>query len=89
MYMYSTVHLNKFSSDAAVVLGMILLNEANNLKGDAGKKRSKLIKIASRYILILYTYMCLQVCINMISFVNTAVVTWQIYTNTWGNILFH
>ncbi len=29
--------------DAAVVLGMILLNEAQNIKGDAGKKRSKFI----------------------------------------------
>ena len=29
------------NSDAAVVIGMILLNEANNIKGDPGKKRSK------------------------------------------------
>jgi hypothetical protein len=28
-------------SDAAVVTGMILLNEANNLKGEMGKKRSE------------------------------------------------
>ncbi len=33
--------LNQLPQDAAVVLGMILLNEANNIKGDASKKRSK------------------------------------------------
>ena len=27
--------------DAAVTMGMILMNEAEKLKGDAGKKRSK------------------------------------------------
>lgn len=33
--------------DAAVVGGFVLLNEANSVKGDPGKKRSKLIKTSN------------------------------------------
>ena len=46
MYQCTTIAKKKKTlnqiQDAAVVIGMILLNEAHNIKGDAGKKRSKL-----------------------------------------------
>lgn len=43
-YYTSAVFLDNGDTDAAITMGMVLLNEAATSKGDVGKRRSKLFR---------------------------------------------